>query len=163
MPFYLANLILLLFCFFTYFHFRCGVDSYCRISKMSKRYIRKNKKGASNFWLYSQLHKQNNLGVLYYLNLIYLFALIAFLTAFALSWISFLKTLVMIIGVLLGIATIPVFFASLTYTNIEAVGQAFVIFKVIKGYNGKSRRFATMFDWLFGFLPLALYVFLLTR
>ena len=163
MPFFSANLILLLFGFLIYFNFRGGVDSYCRISKMSKSYIRKNKKGISNYWLYSQLHRQNDLGALYYLNLIYLFALIAFLTAFALSWISFLRIPVMIVGILLSVATIPVFFASLIYANIENVGRAFVIFKVFRGYNGKSRCFATMFDWLFGFLPLALYVFLLTR
>ena len=162
MPFPLTNLILLIFCLFTYTHFRYSVHAYCRISKMSKSYIRKNSKGASNFWLYTQLHKHNDLGVMYYLNLIYLFCLIAFLIAFPFSWISFLKIPVMIIGILLGIASIPVYFKSLIYTNIEDVGQAFVIFRVFKGYNGKSRRFATMLDWLFGFLPLALYVFFLT-
>jgi len=67
----------------------------------------------------------------------------------------------MIVGILLGVATIPVFFASLIYTNIEDVGQAFVIFKVFKGVNGRSRRFVTVLDWLLGFLPLALYLFLL--
>ena len=54
-------------------------------------------------------------------------------------------------------------FSSLIYTNIEDVGQAFVVFRVVKGYNGISRSFLTIFDWLFGFLPLALYVFFLTR
>ena len=161
MPFPLSNLILLIFGLFTYVHFRCGVYVYCRISKMSKSYIRKNTKGASNFWLYTQLHNQNNLGILYYLNLIYLFCLIAFLIAFALSWISILKIPVMIIGIILGAMTIPVFFASLIYTNIEDVGQPFVIFKAYKINSG--RRFATVFDWIFCFLPLALYIFFLTR
>ena len=163
MPFPLTNLILLVFGLFTYTHFRCGVHAYCRISKMSKSYIRKNTKGASNFWLYTQLHKHNDLGVLYYLNLIYLFFLIAFLIAFPFSWISVLRIPIMIIGILLGMASIPVFIKSLIYTNIEDVGQAFVFFKIFKGFNGKSRRFATVFDWLFCILPLALYVFFLTR
>ena len=157
MPFSLANLILLIFCLFTYTHFRCGVHAYCRISKMSKSYIRKNTKGASSFWLYTQLHKQNNLGALFYLNLI------AFLIAFALSWISLMRIPIIVIGILLGVVTAPVFGASLIYTNTEDVGQPFVIFRVFKGHNGKSRRFATVFDWLFCFLPLALYVFFLTR
>ena len=143
-------------------NFRCGVHAYCRISKMSKSYIRKNTKGASNFWLYTQLHKQNNLGTLYYLNLIYLVCLIAFLIALALSWISLLRIPVMIIGIILGAMTIPVYFASLVYTNIEDMGQPFVIFKAYKMYN-RGTRFATVFDWLFCFLPLALYVFFLTR
>ncbi len=163
MPFPLLNLILLLLGFFTYFHFRSGVYAYCRISKMSKIYIRKNTKGISNFWLYSQLHKQDDLGVLYYLNLIYLFSLTAFLIVSALSWVPFLKIPVIIIGLLLGIATIPVFFTSLIYTNIEDVGKPFVVFEVFKGYNGKSRRFASVFDWLFALLPLALYIFFLTK
>ena len=88
---------------------------------------------------------------------------IAFLIVFPFSWISVLKIPVMIIGILLGLATIPVYFKSLIYTNIEDVGQAFVFFKMFKGFNGKSRRFATVFDWLFCILPLALYVFFLTR
>ena len=163
MPFPVSNLVLLLFGLFTYMHFRDGVYAYCRTSKMSKSYIRKNIKGISNFWLYSQLHKNNNLGALYYLNLIYLFCLIAFLIAFAFSWISVLRIPIMIIGILLGMASIPVFIKSLIYTNIEDVGQAFVFFKVFKGLNGKSRRFATIFDWLFCVLPLALYIFFITR
>lgn len=162
MPFPLSNLILLLLGLLTYVHFRSGVYAYCRISKMSKSHICKNTKGASNFWLYTQLHKNNNLGALYYLNLIYLFCLISFLIAFPFSWISFLRVPVMIIGILLGIASVPVFFKSLIYTNIEDVGQAFVLFKVFKGFNGKSRRFAIVFDWLFCILPLGLYVFFLT-
>lgn len=69
----------------------------------------------------------------------------------------------MIIGILLGVATIPVFFVSLIYTNIDDVGRAFVTFKAFKGYNGKSRRFATVFDWFFCFMPLALYIFVLVK
>ena len=162
MPFPLSNLILLIFGLFTYTYFRCGVHAYCRISKMSKSYIRKNTKGVSNYWLYTQLHKQNNLGALYYLNLIYLVCLIAFLIAFALSWISFLRIPVMIVGIILGVVTIPVFFASLIYTNIEDIGQPFAIFKTYKINDGK-RRFATVFDWMLCFLPLMLYIFFLTR
>lgn len=128
MPFPLSNLILLIFALFSYIHFRGGVYAYCRISKMSKSYIRKNTKGASNFWLYSQLHKQNNLGALYYLNLIYLFCMITFLIAFSLSWIAFLRIPVIVVGILLSATIIPVLFASLIYTNIEDVGQPFVFF-----------------------------------
>ena len=162
MPFPLTNLILLIFALFTYVHFRCGVYAYCRISKMSKSYIRKNTKGISNYWLYSQLHEQNNLGVLYYLNLVYLVCMIAFLIALLLSWISFLRIPVMIVGIILGVTTIPVLFTSLVYTNIEDVGQPFVIFKAYKINDGK-RRFATVFDWMFCFLPFAIYIFFLTR
>lgn len=163
MPFPFLNLILLLSALFTYFHFRTGVYAYCRLSKMSKSYIRKNTKGASNFWLYSQLHKQDNLGVLYYLNLIYLFSLSVFLLVFPFSWISFLKMPVVLVGAFLGLVTIPVYFVSLIYTNMEDVGKPFVIFRVIKGYNGRRWHYVTVFDWLFCVLPLALYIFFLIR
>ena len=163
MPFPVLNLILLLLGIFIYIHFRNGVQAYCKISKISTSYVRKSTKSISNFWLYSQLHKNRNLGALYYLNLIYLFCLISFLIVFPFSWISFFRIPVIIIGILLGIASIPVFIISLIYSNIEDVGQAFVFFKIVKGFNGKSRRFATIFDWLFCILPLALYVFFLIK
>jgi len=163
MLFPLLNLILLLFGVYTYVRFRIGVYAYCRLSKMSKSYIRKNTKGALNFWLYSQLHKQDDLGVLYYLNLIYLFSLSAFLITFPFSSISILKIPVIIVGVILGVVTIPVYFVSLIYTNMEDVGKPFVIFRVIKGYNGRRWHYVTVFDWLFCVLPLALYIFFLIR
>ena len=163
MPFWFTNLILLLFGFFTYFHFRTSVYAYCRISKMSKSYIRKNIKGALNYWLYLQLHKKEDLGVLYYFNLIYLFSLTAFSIAFLFSWVSFFTIPVIVLGVILGVATIPVYFVSLIYTNMDYVGKPFVVFRVIRGCNGKSRIYITIFDWLFCVLPLFVYVFLLIR
>ena len=163
MPFPALNLILLMLGLYVYIFFRCGVYAYCRMSKMSKTYIRKNRKGYSNYWLYSRLHKKNDLGALYYLNLVYLFCLSAFLIAFPFSWVSLFRIPVMVIGILLGAASIPVFIISLIYRNIESVGQAFVFFKVYKEYNGRSRSFATVLDWLVAFVPLALYIFLLTK
>lgn len=163
MQFTLLNIIVLLCCIFIYFHFRSGVDAYCRISKMSKTYIRKNTKGASNFWFYSQIHKQENLGILYYLNLIYLFLLTIFLVAFSLSWVSFLKIPVIIMGLLLSTVAIPIFAISLYYTNICDVGKAFFVFRYFNGYNEKRRGISTMFDWLIGLIPLALYIFFLTN
>ena len=161
MLFPLLNLIMLLFGIFVYCSFRTGVYSYCRISKMSKSYIRKNTKGTSNYWLYSQLHKQGKIGIIYYFNLVYLFLLLLFLFACTVAWIPFLKIPIVIIALLLGIASIPVFFISLIYTNLEYVGKAFVILAVYKGYNRRSRHFASVLDWLFAFLPLALYIYFL--
>ncbi len=161
MPFPIANLILLLLVFCTYFHFRIGVYSYCRLEKMSKTYIRKYKKGILNFWLYAKLHKQKNLGALYYLNLIYLFTLIVFIFVFSLSWLPFLKTPVIIIGLLLGVASVPVFIVGEFYLNIENVGQPFVFFRFYKDFIGIT-RFSTIFDWIFCVFPLAVYILCLT-
>ena len=128
---------------------------------MSKTNIRKYKKGASNFRLYSQLHKQNDLGALYYFNLIYLFLLVAFFIAFVFSWIPLLKIPIIVNGLLLGITSIHVFALSLVYKNIECFGRPFALFRVVREHNGKNRYFATALDWLFPFIPLVLYVFVL--
>ena len=162
MIFFAANLILTLLSLYMYVYFRCGIYSYCRVKKMSKTYIRKNTKGASNYWLYSQLHKQCKIGIFYYINIIYLFSFFAFLVAFSLSWISFLRIPIIIVGVFLGIVAIPAFFLSLIYTNIEDVGQPFVIFKIYKGFNGRKRSYHAIIEWLFAFIPISVYIFLLT-
>lgn len=164
MPFAIINVILLLCCIFIYGYFRCGVFAYCRVfRRMSKTFIRKNQKGASNFWLYTQLHEQRNLGVLYYLNFIYLVFLLLFAVGTVFSWVSVLRIFIVTMGVLLGIASIPVYCISLIYLNFEQFGKKFVIFEVYKGYNEKSRMFASAFDWLFGFLPLGIYILVLTK
>ena len=160
---FLSNLVLLLFALLAYYLFRAEIFTYCRIKRMRKRDIYKNLKGVSNFWLYSQLHKQINLGVLYYLNLIYLFTLASFFTIFAISWFQSMKIPVIAFGGLLGLAIIPASFATLIISNVETFGRAFVFFEIFKGYNGKIYRFVSIFDWIFPFLPLALYVFLITR
>lgn len=49
------------------------------------------------------------------------------------------------------------------YLNMEEFGRKFVLFKVYKGYNGKSRQFASAVDWLFCVLPLVLYIFMLLK
>jgi len=164
MDFFMLNLVLMILCTFVYIFFRDGLYSYCRLfKKTSKTFIRKNIKGASNFWLFSQLHKQVNLGILYYLNLIYLFLLIAFLVSFALSWISSIKILVIIFGLLLSLVTIPVFGVSLFYSNIDTFGKPFIIYKYCNGYKEKSRGLHTIFEWLFALFPLALYIYFLMR
>lgn len=163
MPFLFVNLILLLLGLFTYFHFRSGVSAFFRISKMRKRYIRMNQKGFLNYWLYSHLHKQHNLGILYYLNISYLITLILFSVAFVFSWISIFKILIVIIGVLLGLVSVPVFLISLIYINIEEHGKPFIVFKVFKRNNSRRWNFATIFDLLYCVFPLGLYIFLLYK
>ena len=79
----LINIIMLLFCALSYSLFRQAVYYYCRMSKMRKRDIRKALKGASNFWLYTDLHKQKTWArciilITYILFVTYLFLSAAF-------------------------------------------------------------------------------------
>ena len=42
---------------FIYISFRFGVDSYLRVNKNSKTYIRKSKKGYLNYWIYKKINE----------------------------------------------------------------------------------------------------------
>lgn len=65
---YFLNLILIFILGFSYLLSRGTIDSWLRLRGRSKTYIRKHKKGVKNYWLYEELHKELNLGVMYHLN-----------------------------------------------------------------------------------------------
>lgn len=164
MNFTILNMIMLLWCMFTYIYFRVGVLAYCRVFRgMSKTFIRKNKKGASNFWLYTQLHKQKNLGILYYFNYIYLVLLGAFAIGIVFSFISVFKILIVVMGLILGAASIPVYCIALMYHNFEMFGRKFVVFRIYRDNDGKIRFFVSVIDWLFGLIPLGSYILMITK
>ncbi len=77
--------------------FRSGIYSYLRLSKMSKAYIKKNRKGFINYWLYHSINKQNSLGILYGLNLIFLIATFTFMVfAITLGFIEALQSILIV-------------------------------------------------------------------
>ena len=129
---------------------------------MSNTFIKKNKKGAANYWLYKQLHRQKNLGSLYYINYLFLIGLAAFVFVFMFSWIKWMKIPVAAVGVILGLIEIPATFKAWVYTNMEEYGKAFVWFRAVKGSYGKRWHCSTVFDWLFCLLPVTMYIGLLT-
>ncbi len=157
MNFWLVNLILVISSAITYTLFRIGVYSYCRLNKMSKTYIRKSRKGISNYWFYSKVHKENNLGVLYYLNLLFFSLFVIHLILFAFSWISFIKSPTTIVGFMLCIATIPVYCTFLIYYNLENLGKPFVIFMPYKDKSTGGYRISTVLEWFFCIIPLVFY------
>lgn len=161
MDFFAVNLCLLGISLVYYGYFRCGVLSYCKVRRMSNTFIKKNKKGAANYWLYKQLHQQKNLGSLYCINYLFLIGLAAFVFVFMFSWIKWMKIPVAAVGVILGLIEIPATFKALVYMNREEYGTAFVWFRAVKGYNGRM-RYSTVFDWLFCLLPVTMYIGLLT-
>lgn len=161
MEFFLINLVFVLSSFWAYGTFRSGISAYCSLKKMSKSYIKKNKNGIRNYWLYQQLHRKNNLGGYYYLNCLFLICLTAFLLVFLFSWIEWMQLPVIIVGIVLGLVEVPAVFKALISINREDFGCPFVLFGLRRGFNGKSRYFATVFDWLFCVLPLAAYIQLL--
>ncbi len=62
--FVLANVCLLLLGLLYYFLLRCAVSSCCHVSGRSRSFFKKHTKGAANFWLYRNLSRQCNLGIL---------------------------------------------------------------------------------------------------
>ena len=154
----MINFFFLLISIYCYGYFRIGVYEYCRLSGMSKTFIKKNKKGAANYWLYKQLHCQKNLGSLYYINYLYLIGLAVFAFTFILSWIEWLRIPLIAVGFVLSLIEIPAIFKAMVNINRKDFGKAFVVFRVLKGGNGKRWHFSTALDWLFCILPLAFFV-----
>jgi hypothetical protein len=159
MPFFLANLLLLVLDLFLWAIIRGGVTACVRARGRSKSYLKKHKKGAANYWLYTALHREGALGCLYYWHYAYLICLGAFAVATLFSWISLLKTPITVLGIVLGIVAIPVFLISHAYDNLERFGRVFVLWEPYR-MNG-HRSVSTPLDWLFGLLPLPFYLFLL--
>lgn len=164
MNFFYVNILFLFISIFSYSYFRIGISSYYSVLKTSKTFIRKHSKGKANYWLYKQLHQKKSLGILYRLNMLFLFGLLSFLAAMLFSLISWMQTPIMLLGFALGLIEIPALFMALRYINQDETGKSFVLFAVIKDpvLNGK-RRFHTVFDWLFCILPFGLYLFLIVK
>lgn len=160
--FFLAGIIFWSISLFAYGYFRSGISAYCSLMKLSRKFIKRAKKGAANYWLYKQLHQQKGLGSFYYLNLLFLFCLLAFAFLLCFSWAKWMRIPVVIAGIVLGLVEIPAIFKASICIHREEFGKAFVLFRVCKGCNGKSIRYATVFDQLFCIVPLATYILLLT-
>lgn len=161
MSFLLVNLSFLLISLYTYIYFRIGIGAYCKLQRMSKTFIRKNKKGAANYWLYKQLHQQRNLGSLYYINYIFLIGLAVFVFVFLFSWIKWMKIPVVAVGIILGLIEIPAIFKAIVYDNLTEYGTAFVLFRAVKGCNSKRWHFSTALDWISCIFPVTMYIWLL--
>lgn len=136
--FVLANVCLLLMGLLYYFLLRCAVSSCCHVSGRSRSFFKKHTKGAANFWLYRNLSRQCNLGILYPLNTIYLLTLGGYGVLTLLCWVPFLKIPVALLGILLGMEMIVAGTVSLIYGNLEDFGRKFVFFRIRWGKMEKA-------------------------
>jgi hypothetical protein len=163
MPFFLANLLLLVLDLFLWAIIRGGVTACVRARGRSKSYLKKHKKGAANYWLYTALHREGALGCLYYWHYAYLICLGAFAAVTLFSWIPVFRLTVTVFGLLLGAVTVPTYLIAHAYDNLAHTGKIFVVFYTDKDWwsNSGPRYTSSLFDWLWGFLPLAFYLFFL--
>ena len=126
--------------------FRSGIYSYLRLSKMSKSNIKKNRKGFVNYWLYYSLNKQNSLGFLYGLNLIFFVATFTFmLFAITLGFIEALQSILLAFSVVLCIIEIPCVIIASIHSNSENYGKPFIVLAKRKYSRGYT---SSLIDWL---------------
>ena len=69
MNFHIYNVICAMVAIFIYISFRVSITSYLRVSKNSKTYIKKSKKGFLNYWIYKQINNDIQLGNIFHLNI----------------------------------------------------------------------------------------------
>lgn len=144
--FYLTAIFTALYNLLLYAFFRSGIYDHLRLSKMSKTYIRKNRKGLKNYWLYSEIHRQHPLGALYYLNIIFLTVTLCFtLLTLLLGYIKALQPVILVCAAVVCLVEIPcVMFASVSNCRTEC-GRPFVLWAKRKYSQG---YFSSLFDML---------------
>lgn len=138
MTFYIGSIIYATLSLFFYVNFRIGVNSCLRYTKNSKTFIRKNTKGMRNYWLYEKIHKEIDLGYIYYLNwMLLILCPLYFLLAVSFGWADAMQIPIAILNILVCFALFPSLIFADIYTNYEDYGQAFVLLKPgrFRGYH----------------------------
>ncbi len=146
--FYFFNIVIVLYNLLIYAVFRGGIYDYLRLSKMSKTNIKKNSKGFINYLLYQSINKENSLGVLYYINIIYLIYTVVFsFIAVTMGSVMIFRPALLILSVILCIIEIPAVFLASIYNNKLEFGKPFVLF-VRRKLTGKfCSSLIDMFSW----------------
>jgi len=150
---------LFIICFFIYHIFlyalfRGGIYDYLRLSKVSKTYIRKNRKGIKNYWLYSQIHKEHSLGALYYINIGYLFSILILLVAVVLlGQVKEARNILFLLAAVVCLFEVPcTIFESIMGNRVE-FGKSFVLFAIRKE---TKKIYSSLIDYLAAFVPVVL-------
>ena len=144
--FYFLMVVIAFYNLLLYAIFRGGIYSYLRLSKMSKTYIKKNRKGFINYWFYHSINKRKSLGILYGLNLAFFTATVSFmLFTISLGYIRGLQVILFAFSVVLCVIEIPCMIIASIHSNKEDYGKPFVFLakrKYIRGYT------SSLIEWL---------------
>ena len=142
---------------FIYISFRFGVDSYLRVNKNSKTYVRKSKKGYLNYWIYKKINEDIGLGHIFYLNVFLLVLTPLYsIVSICFGWVDLLAVPIAVCNVILCICQIPAIIFSDTYWNLEYYKKKFVILTKSKSGRGFHSSFYMIFEIL-GLLAFAVY------
>ena len=152
--FYFVSLLFCVGSLISYWIFRGGVNSYLRKSKgLSKTNINKHKKGKKNYWWYEEIHREFDIGKLYYINKIYtIFFLVVLFSNLFFGFFKFASVFICSINVIFyTLNAIIGLFGVIQYT-IEEHGKVFVLFA--KDSNGKIDSF--IFNLFFLLYPVGM-------
>ena len=159
--FYFYALILVVYNLFMYAFFRSGIYDFLRLSKVSKTYIRKNRKGIKNSWLYSQINQEHSLGIIYYLNSVFLSLVLIFsVISIFFGYLEVFRIPIIVIAVLLCLVEIPTTVWSSKIDALVYYGRPFVL--LAKCRDSDSKRYYSSVSYIFSWiLPVLFVIFLI--
>lgn len=136
---YFLNLFLIFILGLSYLFSRGSIDTWLCHRGKSKTYIRKHKKGVKNYWLYEELNKECNLGVVYYLN----------------KWFVILYPVTFALMFVLGCLKPVTYITAILFTGMVLLMIVFVVFADIVNcrefYRDSSSDFTANFLHILGF------------
>lgn len=146
--FYFFNIVIVFYNLLLYTIFRGGIYDYLRLCKMSKNNIKKSRKGLKNYWLYLSIHKQTSLGILYYINIVFLISTIAFsIFTIALGFIKMLQPIVLVFSIAICVIEIPSTMLASIYNYRAEFGKPFVLLARRKYTNKLCSSLIDLFSW----------------
>ena len=124
----LLQFLVSLYSLLLYGYLRNGIYSHLRLRKISKTAIGKHQKGFRNYWFYRDIQKDYGLGILYSVNMSYLWMWLIHhsLLPLAALW-SWLKQLLLIYSCFLCLLQIPAVIIASVNVYREEFGTAFVL------------------------------------
>jgi hypothetical protein len=154
--FYFYALLIALYSWLFYAIFRSGIYDLLRLSKRSKSYIRKNRKGIKNYWLYSQIHQEHPLGAVYYLNIVFLFLLLIFsIITILFGYVMFLRIPVVVLATLLCLIEIP---SMIWFARIDALSEYGKTFVLLARRRENRGYYSSVFYISSCIIPVALVI-----
>lgn len=151
MGFYFMNLIFVFWSCMMHWCFRWSIESYLRLKRKSKTFIRKHMKGFENYWFFEEINREYPLGFWYYLNKIHLIALvIVSAVIITLGYLKFMQIPIIILSAVLVTIQVPMVYFQIVTQNKEDFGMPFVIFRI--RHQGRPPFSFILTDLLFPFV-----------
>ena len=111
--------------------FRFTLEEWLRSKRISHTKIKKLKKGKKNYWWYEALHKQYNLGLIYYVNKWFTVLYVAHLALlFGFGWFRFASPVIAILYAIVCLLAAGMSLFSSAQNNVEEFGTPIVIFRI---------------------------------